>query len=222
MKFAKQLKQHLPSILITVTVVIVLNVLSNSIGTDQIQEVVNEAGIFGVAIFILLHSMTYIFAPLSGMPFFLSGFALFGKTFIIYAYLSTMIGMIANFWISRLWGRKIVAKLVGEENMAKVDSFTDSIGIKTLIFLRITQGNFADFISYAFGLTKMKFLTYMAVSAVAPIVWVLFWWFILFPRIKSYQDFLVVSALSFTPAIIVSIILFVRYLRNQKINCRRY
>ncbi len=215
MKLARHLKQNLPYLAITAIVVLILYHLSDSVGTDQILEVVKRAGFWGPLLFILLHSLTYIIAPLSGTPFFLAGFALFGKTFIFYTYFSTMIGVVANFWISRLWGRKIAVRLVGHENMDKVDSFTKDYGVKTLIFLRVTQGNFTDFISYAFGLTKMKFLPYFAISAVTPVFWVLFWWFILFPRIDNYQEFLFASALAVTPAVIVSVILFIRYLRKK-------
>ncbi|KKT78335.1 MAG: hypothetical protein UX31_C0003G0061 [Candidatus Nomurabacteria bacterium GW2011_GWA1_46_11] len=190
--------------------------ISNRLGTENIRQIVAGAGVFGPVIFIILLSLTYIIAPLSGTPFFFSGFALFGKAFVIYSYMAVLLGMTVNFWISRLWGRQVVTKLVGQENMKEIDAFTKNYGVKMLIFLRVAQGNLADFISYAYGLTNIKFVTYFLVSALTPIPWFLLWWFVLLPNIDSSKDFIITWGLAITPTILVSFFLILYYRHKRK------
>lgn len=191
--------------------ILVIYFVSNRLGVEQIRAIVRQAGVFGPFIFIILSSLTYIIAPLSGGPFFVAGFALFGKVFIIYAYIAAGIGVIINFWISRIWGRRLVTSLVGKENMDKIDQFTKNYGLKSLIFLRVFQGYLSDFISYAYGLTNMKFLPYLIVSALAPIPWLLIWFLVLFPRIATFNDFLIFFGLSLVPIYLVSLAVIIKY-----------
>jgi uncharacterized membrane protein YdjX (TVP38/TMEM64 family) len=60
--------------------------------------------------------------------------------------------------------------------MATVDRFTVEHGIVSLFILRVLMGSFNDFISYALGLTSMKFKTYYTVSLVAAIPGTLIWY----------------------------------------------
>ena len=121
-------------------------------------------------VFIFLHFLTQIFAPLSGSPTMAIGFFLFGKTVVIYLFLSFVLSTITNFWISRIWGIKIVTRLIGKENLSKLDRFTKQHGYKTLFIMRLFLGGFEDLISYAAGLTSMKFTPYFLTSllAIAP------------------------------------------------------
>ena len=190
--------------------------LSSQLNIADIQSLVKRAGIWAPVVFILLHTSSYVVAPISGTPFWLAGYPLFGDQFIIYNYVSSLIGMVINFWISRKWGRRVVTKFVGGNSMAKIDEFSKQYGIKALVLLRLFQGNLADFISYAYGLTKISFSKYFLISALAPIPWALIWWFFLFPRIDSYREYLVGFFLAASPALIISIFLALYYRRKTK------
>ncbi len=205
-----------PYFFLALFILAVLFLFKIDVGVMEIREVVPRAGIFGPVVFIFLHSLTYIFAPISGMPFFLSGYALFGKTFIFYSYLAVLIGVVVNFWLSRIWGKSLVNHLVGAENMKKIESFTSNFGVKTLIFLRLLQGNVADYISYGYGLTNIKFLTYFLISAVAPLPGLFVWYLILLPHIRDYEDFLLVSGISFIPGVLITVIISLRFLISRK------
>ena len=94
------------------------------------------------------------------------------------AIIAAYISYVLNFWIARKWGRGIVKKFVGEEGMRKVDDLTKDYGIVTLVFLRIFQGSINDFVSFAMGLTNMKFKVYLVVSLLASIPGTILWYYL--------------------------------------------
>lgn len=204
-------KKHLAYILPIIILSLALYVFSNSFETNEIRSFIDKAGIWGSIIYILLLTSTYVIAPLSGTPIFIAGFLAFGKIFIIYNYLATVLGAIINFWISRIWGRGLVKKFVGRENMAKINEFTQNYGVKTLIFFRVFQGHLHDFISYAYGLTNMRFFPYLIVSLLAPIPWLFLWWLVLFPRINTVAELTFYLVISIAPFYIISIVLVAKY-----------
>ncbi len=194
---------------------ILIYFVSEKIKAEEVVLLVERAGIWGPLVYILFLGSTFVFAPLSGTPFFLAGYLLFGKNVQLLSYVAAVLAGAVNFLIAKRWGRGIVIKMVGEKNMNKVDEFTQDYGVKTLIFLRVLQGQFHDFISYAFGLTEMKFLPFFLVTLLAPIPWTAFWYFFLFNYIDSFAQFAVISSASLIPFYFVSIFLYARWRRKK-------
>ncbi|KKR39509.1 hypothetical protein A2210_02650 [Candidatus Woesebacteria bacterium RIFOXYA1_FULL_40_18] len=145
--------------------------IQNRIGLEKIRGIIIQAGFWGPLVYILLHLLTHIVAPLQGTPIMFIGFAVFGKWTIIYTYIVALISSATNFWIARKLGRDIVIKLVGKEGMVKIDHIAVHEGPKALIIIRFFQGWISDFVSYASGLTSIKFSTYYIISALVPIPW---------------------------------------------------
>ncbi len=143
---------------------------------------------------ILLHQISYVIAPISGLPFLVSGFYLFGKTAIIYTYFMVLIGATINFWISRIWGRSLVSKFAGKDAIEKIDKLSKEYGVITLIAARMLQGGVGDFVSYAYGLTPMKFSTYILITALAIIPGNVIWYYAV-SKTNSPEGSIVVSIL---------------------------
>jgi len=162
--------------------------LGSKIDYNLIRDYIERAGVRGPVVYILLTLISFVFAPLSGTPLFFAGWVLFGKYFQIYNFIAAYVGMLINFSIARRWGRERVVKFVGVKNMAQVDKFTENYGEKTLFLLRLSQGYFQDFLSYAFGLTKIKFSSYAFISFLAPVPWLLFWQFYVIKKISNLSD----------------------------------
>ena len=81
-------------------------------------------------------------------------------------FIAAVITSVTNFWIFRIWGRKIVAKLAPEKtNLDKIDSLTKDYGLQTLFIFNIYDKEFHDVISYAFGLTNLKFKQYFIINS---------------------------------------------------------
>ena len=160
--------------------------LQNQVGLENIRTFIIQTGPLGPVIYILLIVLTHILAPLQGSPILIAGLAIFGKWVIIYSYLASVISSYTNFWIARKFGRGLVTKLVGNEGLAKIDHIASHEGPKALVFMRLFQAWITDFVSYAAGLTSIKFSTYFFISVLAPIPGTLIF-FLLFDRIDHFS-----------------------------------
>ena len=169
----KLLRKVVLLFLLVSTVSGILIYVQNRIGFDRIQDVIKEVGFWGPAIYIFLQLLTHIAAPIQGTPLNIAAIAAFGKSAFLYMYITHVISSFTNFWIARKLGRDIVVRLVGKDGMANIDHDAEHEGVKALIILRFFQGFITDFVSYAAGLTKMKFSTYYLISLVVPIPWLM-------------------------------------------------
>lgn len=171
---------------------------------EDITSLIQKAGFWAPVTFILIMALTYIIAPLSGAPAFFAGFILFKNRVQIYNYFAVLLAATINFWIARKWGRSLVSKFVGRKNVEKVDQFTKDYGVRSLILLRLFQGHFHDFISYAYGLTNMRYAPFIIISALTPIPWLLFWQFYVFKRVQNITDFTIWFVATLIPFFIIS------------------
>lgn len=133
----------------------------------KIEKFARQFGIFGPLIIIFYILLSQIIAPLSGTPGVLASAILFGvfKTLLCW-YIAGLISSSINFWISKKFGRKLVLKLVGKKMMREIDDFVQASGEKILIISRVFGFALFDVISYAAGLTEIKFKKYFAITAV--------------------------------------------------------
>lgn len=157
---------------------LLIYLVGSNIPEATIREVVKSAGPFGIVLLIFLIWVSNVFAPLSATPFLFAGFYLYGPIVTVYSYVAAFIASITNYWIARIWGRSVVIKLVGEDNLKKVDLLASSYGLQTLFIVRVFLGQFHDVASYLFGLTKIKFYPYLIVSTLGTIPGGLLWYFI--------------------------------------------
>lgn len=135
--------------------------------SDSFKAFVANIGVGGYFIVMGYTVLSHIFAPLSGTPGVLLGVAIYGiRTGMILLYVASLVSAIANFYISRRYGRRIVTKLIGEKAMVEVDDFTSLQGVKALFGARILGFSAFEFISYAAGLTSIPFRTYFLVTVI--------------------------------------------------------
>lgn len=102
-------------IVLTVVISVGLYLLSSGVPKETFSDSLNQIGIFGSIIFILLNTVVYIIAPLSNTPLLLAGFYLWGAEVIWFLGAAMFLSFITNYWIARVWGVKIVRKLVGDD-----------------------------------------------------------------------------------------------------------
>src|SRR3989344_4504821 len=200
----KEKKRVVSYILLIVVVSVTLSVWGSRIDTSGIVLFVQRMGIWAPLIYIIIGAIPSIVAPLSSSPIFISGYILFDNRVQFYAYLSMLLASVINFWIARKWGRLWVRKLVGKDDLAKVDAFANDYGLLSLIFLRVFQGHISDFVSYAYGLTRMKFVPYLIICILAPIPWLLLWQYYIFPRVDNVADFSFWFLITLIPVLIIS------------------
>lgn len=184
-------------ILITVLIFWGLYLISITIPEENLRSLIEDARSFGPIIFILLSLVTNIFAPLSGTPILFAGYFAFGINVIFLATIAGLISFVINFWIAKKWGRTIVEKFVGKSNMDKIDKLAQNYGLVTLFFLRIFQGGIHDFVSYAAGLTSMRFWPYIIVSTLALIPGTAIWYY-LARQIDTPTSFIILTLIMAT------------------------
>src|SRR4030042_2127996 len=162
-------------LLITVVILIILALyfLQRNVYRFEIEEIksfVRSFGILGPLVLIALITLSIVISPLTSIPFWLVGLALFGfwQT-CFYVLISHTVGSAINFLIAQRWGRPIVAKLVGKKTMEKINDVTKIIGLKMLFLARFLGVASAAYVSYAAGLTSMKFKPYLLISIFAAI-----------------------------------------------------
>jgi uncharacterized membrane protein YdjX (TVP38/TMEM64 family) len=131
------------------------------------QQYVAGLGILAPLIVIVYTVISHVFAPVSGSPGVLLGFALYGViNGTILLYIASLISATINFYIARKLGRKWTERLAGKKSMEDIDKFVETSGTKVLIISRVFGFPIYEVISYAAGLTKMSFNRYLTITAV--------------------------------------------------------
>ena len=167
-----QLKKILLALLFIAVLYAVMALILRTIGLENAQNWIRKTGVWAPAIFIGICSFSLILAPLSGSSLFVAGGALFGKeTGFILSYAATLIGCNINYWISRKLGRKVASRFIGKANLDELDKSIKQLKSHHGIFYMILIMPLSqDVVSYAVGLTKIKyvhFLIALCVSGVA-------------------------------------------------------
>lgn len=171
MKSEQPQKSWLPLIFAGIGFLVVTGLLIGAIqliGLENIRAFIEQAGIFAPLIYIAIKAATYVFAPLSSGPLQLSAGVMFGFwQGTLYTLIGEVIGGSISFLIARRYGREVVRRFVRDDGLQKVDDFVNQIvDWKTLIYARLFLFSIYDFISYAVGLTRLPFRTYLWVSTV--------------------------------------------------------
>lgn len=166
------------SIFFIVGIFLTMFFIGTKVPESSIRSMIERAGPWGVILLIFCLWITNVAAPLSGSPFLYAGFYSYGQMLVFYAFIAAVIASVTNFWIAKIWGRKVVIKLAGEDGLDKIDGFTKDYGVQSLLIFRLFLKEFHDVISYAFGLTDMKFKTYFIVSTLGMIPATLIWYLI--------------------------------------------
>ncbi|MEO8394019.1 MAG: VTT domain-containing protein [Chloroflexota bacterium] len=169
---AKSLRALIPGLVGFIVITAALIIGINAIGLDRIRDGIASAGAFAPLIYIAIKVVTYVVAPLSSGPLQLFSGVLFGLIpGTLYTLIGEVIGGSINFWLARRFGRPVVERLVGEDNLPRVDSFVSQIvDWKTLLYARLFLFSFYDFISYAVGFSTLNFRIYLIISALAGFV----------------------------------------------------
>ncbi|MDP3987475.1 MAG: VTT domain-containing protein, partial [Nanoarchaeota archaeon] len=149
-------------------IIVILAILYTSIrfvGTDNLNEKVEAAGIFGPLILIFLKASTLVFAPLGGLPLYLAAGALFGVfKGVSYILIGDFIGFTASFHISRIFGRKVVTHFMSKHGMKAVNDVITHMGTtKGLVQSCFVFIGFPEAVSYGAGLTKVNYLKFISI-----------------------------------------------------------
>lgn len=123
-----------------------------------VKDFVASYGPYAMLVSALLMVFQSLAAPL---PAFLITFAnanLFGWwQGAILSWSSAMAGAALCFWLAKLLGREFVEKLTSKTGLAQIDVFFEKYGRQSVLIARLLPFMSFDIVSYAAGLTSMKF-----------------------------------------------------------------
>ena len=183
------------NLLLILLIFIVIFLLSGKLPPEAIQNFIKGSGILAPIVLIVLFLLTYIFAPLSGVPILIAGFYIYGTKSILFVSIAAWISYITNFWISRKLGLRYVKFFVGDEHIIRLNTFASKYGYVSLFVTRAFVAAIPhELISYALGLTKMNFYKYMAVSTVGLAINSSLW-YLLALKSKNIWEFGLISIL---------------------------
>jgi uncharacterized membrane protein YdjX (TVP38/TMEM64 family) len=156
---------------ISIILLLILTYISNLYTSQEVIDYISKADIYAPAIYILIQILGQIFAPLSTSVLFVAGFILFGQKAILYMLIVWTITSITNFLIAKRFGKPVLKFFVGKEGLNTVEDIVRGLSTKKYLLLRFLTFYMNDFASYAFGLTNIKFVTYMLITILCMIPW---------------------------------------------------
>jgi uncharacterized membrane protein YdjX (TVP38/TMEM64 family) len=163
------MKKLFPAIILAATIGLILWL--GGIEEQSIATFVESWGQFTIVAVCLIILGTQVFAPLSGAPAMFVGFRIVGfETTMILFYLVSLLSAAINFWISRRYGRKCVARFIGEAALNEVDQIAKSEEKFLLVWSRVFGYYIFDIISYAIGLTSIPFKKYFLSTALFTLI----------------------------------------------------
>ena len=130
-----------------------------------VTEAVAHAGFWAPLLFILAKASTLVFAPLSGAPLYPLAGAVFGFwQGALYLIIGDFVGSIISFYISRLFGRRVVERFA-RGNVPLIDKVLRVMETtKGFLVARICFIAFPEAVTYAAGLTRIPFLAFIIIS----------------------------------------------------------
>ncbi|MCH1960470.1 TVP38/TMEM64 family protein [Romboutsia hominis] len=134
---------------------------------DAIKEYILSFGILAPIISFLLMILQSVAAPLPAFLITFANAALFGWVKgAMLSWTSSMVGAALCFYIARFLGRDVVIKLTSKYALDNIDNFFDKYGKHTILIARLLPFISFDLVSYAAGLTSMKFSSFFIATGI--------------------------------------------------------
>ncbi len=149
------------------------------VGIDAIKQAVEAAGIAAPLIFILLKASTIVVVPLAGSPLYPFAGLVFGFwPGVIYSLVGDFIGFTISFWLARKLGYPAIRSLVDTQKDSLFSRIIAQVAtVRGLFYTYITFFGMPELISYAAGLSRIPYLTFIVIlfplSAVGSVLLVL-------------------------------------------------
>lgn len=168
--FFKEYKDYIENLIGLLVIFGVIFVGFKYLSADEIVSWVERAGVWAPIFLILAKASTMVFAPLSGAPLYPISGALFGISLgSLYLILGDILGGTISFYLSRIFGQRAVEYFArgSVPIIDKIITFMETT--KGFLITRILFVGFPEAVSYAAGLTRIRFLTFIIISVLVGI-----------------------------------------------------
>lgn len=139
--------------------------VSLSFDAEPFQDWVEGFGVFGPTVFIAILAASVLVAPIPNAPIFIAAGLAWGPVVgTVYCMAGQTIGSAVAFWLARRLGRKHLARLVGPNLAARLDSLVLEMGGRVVFWSRMIPAVNFDWISFAGGMTAVPFRVFIFYS----------------------------------------------------------
>ena len=128
---------------------------------EKMRDFVANYGAYAAIVSFLLMILQSVAAPLPAFIITLANANLFGWwRGAILSWSSAMAGAAICFYIARILGRETAERLTSKAGLNSIDNFFERYGTHSILIARLLPFISFDLVSYAAGLTAMKFLPF--------------------------------------------------------------
>ncbi|WP_373599287.1 TVP38/TMEM64 family protein [Paraclostridium bifermentans] len=139
----------------------------NNVDVGMVKNYILSFGMLAPIVSFVLMVLQSIIAPLPAFIITFANAGLFGwVNGAILSWTSSMVGAALCFYIAKFLGRDVVVKLTSNEALNKVDNFFGRYGKFAILIARLLPFISFDIVSYAAGLTSMKFTTFFIATGI--------------------------------------------------------
>ncbi|GAA0105163.1 TVP38/TMEM64 family protein [Paraclostridium sordellii] len=139
----------------------------NNLDVDMLKKYILSFGIWAPTVSFILMILQSVIAPIPAFIITFANAGLFGWiNGAILSWTSSMVGATLCFYIARFLGRDVVIKLTSNEGLNKVDKFFGKYGNYAILIARLLPFISFDIVSYAAGLTSMKFSAFFIATGI--------------------------------------------------------
>lgn len=139
----------------------------NNLDVDMLKKYILSFGMWAPTVSFILMILQSIIAPIPAFIITFANAGLFGWiNGAILSWTSSMVGATLCFYIARFLGRDVVIKLTSNEGLNKVDKFFGKYGNYAILIARLLPFISFDIVSYAAGLTSMKFSAFFIATGI--------------------------------------------------------
>lgn len=139
----------------------------SSLDIDSLKQYILSYGALAPIISFILMIVQSVAAPLPAFLITFANAALFGWVWgAVLSWSSAMAGAALCFFIAKFLGRDVVEKLTSKYAIDSIDKFFDKYGKYTILVCRLLPFISFDIVSYAAGLTSMKFLPFFIATGI--------------------------------------------------------
>lgn len=139
----------------------------SSLDIDSLKQYILSYGALAPIISFILMIVQSVAAPLPAFLITFANAALFGWVWgTVLSWSSAMAGAALCFFIAKFLGRDVVERLTSKYAIDSIDEFFDKYGKYTILVCRLLPFISFDIVSYAAGLTSMKFLPFFIATGI--------------------------------------------------------
>jgi uncharacterized membrane protein YdjX (TVP38/TMEM64 family) len=134
---------------------------------EAVRNTIAAYGAYAAGVSFALMVFQSVVAPLPAFLITFANASIFGwKLGALLSWTSAMAGAVLCFFIARILGRETAENLTSKAGLGEVDRFFASYGKHAILIARLLPFISFDIVSYAAGLTSMKFWPFFAATGI--------------------------------------------------------